>query len=116
MNGPAGPTPVPVPARATQAGETPARWAWVEPSVWTPRMLTALDTGVKGGVWFSLIDKLAERLLRRPGVVLLTRSPAGVPSAPYGVKPPTGEPDAGNPPVRFGGRGSQVDNWLSLPL
>lgn len=34
------------------------RWAWVEPSVWTPRMLTALEQGVKGGKWFSLIDKV----------------------------------------------------------
>jgi len=34
----------------------------------------------------------------------------------FEVRPPTGEPDAGNPPVRFGGRGSQVFNWLSLPL
>src|SRR5688572_30527567 len=29
------------------------------------------------------------------------------------VKPPTGEPYAGDPPVRFGGRGSRT---LSLPL
>lgn len=41
-----------------QAGEVRARWAWVEPSVWTDRMLTALEQGVKGGVWFSLIDKV----------------------------------------------------------
>ena len=57
-----------IPARvpgATQAGEVRARWAWTEPSVWTDRMLTALDEGVKGGVWFSLIDKVyAERTLR----------------------------------------------------
>ncbi|MDP2853842.1 MAG: hypothetical protein Q8O28_06315 [Smithellaceae bacterium] len=31
---------------------------WVERSVWTDRMLEALDKGVKGEVWFSLIDKL----------------------------------------------------------
>ena len=54
---------------ATQAGEAGAvepgrvrpvreRWAWVEPSVWTDRMLTALENGVKGNVWFSLIDKV----------------------------------------------------------
>jgi RNA-directed DNA polymerase len=30
----------------------------VEPTVWTERMVTALDTGVKGGRWFSLIDKV----------------------------------------------------------
>lgn len=49
---------------ATQAGDVRARWAWTEPSVWTDRMLTALEQGVKGGVWFSLIDKVyAERTL-----------------------------------------------------
>ena len=32
--------------------------AWAEPAVWTERMLTALEGGVKGGVWFSLIDKV----------------------------------------------------------
>lgn len=48
-----------------QAGEVRARWAWTEPCVWTERMLTALETGVKGGVWFSLIDKVsAPRVLR----------------------------------------------------
>ena len=41
-----------------QDGEVRARWAWAEPAVWTERMLTALDTGVKGGVWFSLMDKV----------------------------------------------------------
>ena len=34
------------------------RWHWVEPSVWTDRMLAALEHGVKGGKWFSLIDKV----------------------------------------------------------
>ena len=56
------PARVPV---ATQAGDVRVRWAWTEPRVWTDRMLTALETGVKGGVWFSLIDKIyAERTLR----------------------------------------------------
>lgn len=44
--------------RSKQAGETRPRWGWVEPSVWTKRMLTALEQGVKGGVWFSLMDKV----------------------------------------------------------
>ena len=30
----------------------------MEASVWGERMLTALDNGVKGGKWFSLIDKV----------------------------------------------------------
>ena len=58
-------TPASVPEGAKQAGETEARWSWVEPSVWTERMLTALERGVKGGKWFSLIDKVYdERNLR----------------------------------------------------
>lgn len=61
-------SPEAAPARvplATQAGDVRTRWAWTEPSVWTDRMLTALEEGVKGGVWFSLIDKVyAERTLR----------------------------------------------------
>lgn len=47
-----------VPVRAKQAGEIRGRWPWVEPSVWTDRMLTALEKGVQGGQWFSLIDKV----------------------------------------------------------
>jgi len=43
---------------AKQAGEIRARWAWVEATVWTERMLMALENGVKGGVWFSLMDKV----------------------------------------------------------
>ncbi len=40
-------------------GETKAQqWAWVEPTVWTERMLTALGNGVKGGRWYSLMDKV----------------------------------------------------------
>jgi RNA-directed DNA polymerase len=44
--------------RATRAREIILRWGWVEPTVWTERMLTALVEGVKGGRWFSLIDKV----------------------------------------------------------
>ena len=47
-----------VPATATQGGDIRGRWPWVEPTVWTERMLTALEEGVKGGVWFSLMDKV----------------------------------------------------------
>jgi RNA-directed DNA polymerase len=32
--------------------------SWVEASIWTERMLAALANGVKGGKWFSLIDKV----------------------------------------------------------
>jgi RNA-directed DNA polymerase len=43
---------------AKQAGETQERWRWVEPTVWTERMLSALERGVKGGKWYSLMDKV----------------------------------------------------------
>src|SRR3989338_9229994 len=47
-----------VPDRAIQAADTPDRdWSWIEASVWTERMLSALGNGVKGGKWFSLMDK-----------------------------------------------------------
>lgn len=50
--------PAHVPAEASPAGEIRARWAWVEPCVWTDRMLTALEQGVRGGRWYALIDKV----------------------------------------------------------
>jgi len=50
--------PAAVPAWVIQAGERRARWAWAQALVWTDRMLRALEQGVKGGVWFSLIDKV----------------------------------------------------------
>jgi RNA-directed DNA polymerase len=57
--------PEAVSKRIRRAGEAQRRWGWVEPSIWTERMLTALETGVKGGQWFSLIDKVTpERTLR----------------------------------------------------
>lgn len=34
------------------------RWSWVEASIWTERMLATLEAGVRGGKWFSLIDKV----------------------------------------------------------
>lgn len=50
--------PAAVPARTKQAGKAQDPWVWVEHAVWTDRMLEALEKGVKGGVWFSLIDKV----------------------------------------------------------
>ena len=48
-----------VSARATQGAEAHGRdWAWVEATVWNERMLAALGNGVRGGKWFSLIDKV----------------------------------------------------------
>ena len=52
--------------KTRQETEAPAqhKWLWVEAAVWTVRMLAALVNGVKGGKWFSLMDKIhAERTL-----------------------------------------------------
>src|SRR5580704_18026536 len=38
-------------------GASRGRW-WMEASIWTERMVSALANGVKGGKWFSLIDKV----------------------------------------------------------
>ena len=50
--------PSSVPSGAKPEGETqvPQPWAWVEASIWTERMLAALDNGVTGGKWYSLMD------------------------------------------------------------
>jgi RNA-directed DNA polymerase len=71
------PTPV---LKAKQVGEVQARWAWTEPAVWTERMLTALEVGVKGGIWFSLIDKVyrARNLSAAFAKVKANRGAAGV--------------------------------------
>jgi RNA-directed DNA polymerase len=50
--------PTTVPERALQVGEIRARWAWVEAEVWTERMLATLETGIEGGKWFRLVDKV----------------------------------------------------------
>lgn len=51
--------PATVPFEAKLDGDIRSRWPWVEPSVWTERMLTALENGVKGGKWYSLMDKVS---------------------------------------------------------
>ncbi len=34
------------------------KYSWVEPAAWTERMLEALERGVKGDKWYSLMDKV----------------------------------------------------------
>lgn len=49
-----------VPTMAKQEADTagPRSWHWVEAGVWTNRMLAALENGVRGGRWYSLMDKV----------------------------------------------------------
>ena len=52
--------------RAKQGREVPPHWAWTEAEVWTERMLATLERGIKGGKWYSLMDKVTkEGTLRR---------------------------------------------------
>jgi RNA-directed DNA polymerase len=62
--------------KAKQGREVPQKWAWTEASVWTERMLATLERGIKGGKWFSVIDKVwkeanlqsaTEQVLRNQG-------------------------------------------------
>lgn len=50
--------PTTVPFAATPAGEPPRIAEWAHAAVWTERMLATLATGVKGGKWHTLIDKV----------------------------------------------------------
>nr|MDK2851222.1 hypothetical protein [Candidatus Cloacimonadota bacterium] len=47
-----------VPKTTKQGRDIPPLWDWIEPLVWNDKMLAALERGVKGGKWFSLIDKV----------------------------------------------------------
>ena len=66
--------------RAKQGREVPPQWEWTEASVWTERMLATLETGVKGGKWFSLMDKVwkLENLQSALKAVVRNRGAAGV--------------------------------------
>jgi len=50
--------PEAVPEMAKTSGDIRSRWEWVEAAVWTERMLTALEDGVEGGKWYSMMDKV----------------------------------------------------------
>lgn len=54
--------PVTVPFSATPAGEPKPVRAWANRAVWTDSMLTALEKGVRGGRWHTLMDKVISPL------------------------------------------------------
>jgi RNA-directed DNA polymerase len=43
---------------AKQGREIPPQWGWTEAVVWTERMVATLARGIKGGKWYSLMDKV----------------------------------------------------------
>ena len=66
--------------QAKQGRDVLPHWEWTEASVWTERMLATLERGVKGGKWFSLIDKVwkRENLQSATEQVLRNKGGAGV--------------------------------------
>src|SRR5256885_15530321 len=66
--------------RAKQGREVPSQWAWTEASVWTERMLATLERGIKGGKWYSLMDKVwkMENLQSALKTVVGNKGAAGV--------------------------------------
>lgn len=62
------------------ASNRPEGWDWVDRTIWTERMLAALGNGVRGGKWFSLIDKVYRPATLRSAwqQVLVNRGAAGV--------------------------------------
>ncbi len=66
--------------QAKQGREVPQKWAWTEAAVWTERMVATLERGIKGGKWFSLMDKVwkKENLQSATQKVLRNKGGAGV--------------------------------------
>jgi len=75
-------TPPQVPAKANPGGQVEElrEQLGADPLVWTDSMLTALKSGVKGGKWFSLKDKVYRRrtLLHAWHIVNRRRGSGGV--------------------------------------
>jgi RNA-directed DNA polymerase len=72
--------PATVPFAATPAGEPPSVRDWANRCVWTDRMLTTLEQGVRGGRWHTLIDKVysPQNLYAASVSVIGNRGAAGV--------------------------------------
>mgnify|MGYP003575517453 CR=1 FL=1 len=72
--------PATVPFAATPAGEPPSVQDWANPNVWSQRMLTTLQQGVRGGRWHTLIDKVyaPTNLFIASGNVIGNQGAAGV--------------------------------------
>lgn len=66
--------PAPVVATPKQAGGLRERLSKESNAVWTDRMLETLERGIKGGVWYSLIDKVFDTRHLRIGAWQVIRN------------------------------------------
>ena len=97
-----------VSAMTKQVREIPDRWSWIEPSIWTDRMLSALDRGVKSQVSECLFSRV--RVILNGIISQDCHSQSSQWIILYGGQLFSGEPYAGEPHVRFGGRGVSNDS------
>src|ERR1044071_1347185 len=63
--------------KAKQGREVSPQWEWTEASVWTERMLATLERGVKGGKWYSLMDKVWKMENLQSALRQVTRNQGG---------------------------------------
>jgi len=84
-----------------QAGDIRDRWWWVEHTVWTGRMLGRLEASGPTTNWFEL---WSNRWFAEQGLYRLSEGTCNN-AWSHCQTPSSGKPDAGEPPVRFGGRG-----------
>ena len=97
-----------------EGGDVPTMCEEAKPAV-VPMRLTKPET-----YWADGLGR--NRAHRRHGCwrqgmwYLLFRKPYQYPSTRVAVRPPTGEPDAGDLHVRFGGRGGRTQSALPTPI
>ena len=72
-------------ARPEPGPDDTDKWTWVAAVVWTDRMLAALDNGVRGGKWHSLIDKVYAPLTLRAEIVKVVVASVVKPQAAFWV-------------------------------
>ena len=103
--------PVVMPARASRTGATHAHVTWLKPLEGTARLLTTLV--VRDNV--DIRDP-SDFLVAELGLQGLNTAHVFGSSILFEVKPPTGEPDAGNPLVRFGGGRGRTQSVPPTPI
>src|ERR1043166_7290003 len=94
---------------AKQARDIDDRWSTMHSSVWAVPHIGGSYHRVRGGQKSTTsFAKHGLSAWRPTHEILVRQSP--------NQTPPTGEPDAGEPPVRFGGRGSATQCAVPTPI